>query len=232
VKTLKDSKKMLVKTNKKSKASDDGLCLQYGCGWHAPNNWRNFDGSPTLRAERLPILGRFLNRNIQRFPLNVEYGDIVKGLPVSQGSCSAIYCSHILEHLSLSGFRIAIKNTYNMLCVGGVFRLVVPDLEVMIDQYAASSERNAATRFISNTGLGRKDKANGLNDFIVDFFGNSNHLWMWDYKSLELELTSAGFSSIRRADFNDAINHNFLDVEVADRWTGSLGVECIRSSES
>ena len=55
--------------------------LQYGCGWWAPKGWRNFDASPTLRFERLPLIGWLYTRNSQRFPENVEYGDIVKGLP-------------------------------------------------------------------------------------------------------------------------------------------------------
>ena len=78
----------------------DKLCVQYGCGWYAPEGWRNFDASPTLRFERIPLLGRLYTKNTERFPENVEYGDIVAGLPISDNSCQAVYCSHILEHLA------------------------------------------------------------------------------------------------------------------------------------
>lgn len=36
--------------------------IQYGCGLSAPAGWRNFDSSPTLRAQRLPVLGARLHR--------------------------------------------------------------------------------------------------------------------------------------------------------------------------
>jgi len=109
--------------------------IQYRCGWSAPAGWRNFDASPTLRFERLPLIGKIYTKNKARFPDNVEYGDIVKGLPVKDSSCEAVYCSHVLEHLSCEDFRRALKNTFEMLGSGGVYRLVVPDLEHYIQNY-------------------------------------------------------------------------------------------------
>lgn len=85
--------------------------VQYGCGWSAPKKWRNFDASPTLRFERTPIIGKLYTRNNSRFPENIEFGDIVSGLPIPNNSCKGVYCSHILEHLSLEDFRLALKNT-------------------------------------------------------------------------------------------------------------------------
>ena len=88
--------------------------VQYGCGWSAPINWRNFDASPTLRFERIPIIGKLYTKNDSRFPQNVEFGDIVSGLPIANNSCKGVYCSHILEHLSLEDFKLALKNTHKI----------------------------------------------------------------------------------------------------------------------
>ena len=129
----------------------NALYIQYGCGLSAPMGWRNFDASPTLRFERLPVIGRFYTKNDIRFPMNVEYGDIVKGLPIEINSCKGIYCSHILEHLSLNDFRIALKNTYRILQPGGVFRLVLPDLEYYINQYHNNNSTDAALLFMQET---------------------------------------------------------------------------------
>ena len=86
-----------------------GYCyVQYGCGFSAPQSWRNFDASLTLRFERLPIIGTLYTKNSARFPENVEFGYIVYGLPVKENSCQGVYCSHILEHLSLEDFRKAL----------------------------------------------------------------------------------------------------------------------------
>ncbi|MFM1843768.1 MAG: hypothetical protein RLZZ490_2511, partial [Cyanobacteriota bacterium] len=118
--------------------------VQYGCGFSAPHNWRNFDGSPTLYFERLPIIGNLYTKNKCRFPDNVEYGDIVKGLPISPESCDGIYCSHILEHLSLHDFRTALKNTKKVLKPDSFFRLVLPDLEYSIRLYTESNSSSPA----------------------------------------------------------------------------------------
>src|SRR5437870_12219189 len=115
--------------------SSKGYRVQYGCGLNAPLGWKNFDASPTLRFERLPLLGRQYTKNERRFPDNIEYGDIVKGIPLPKHSCEAIYASHVLEHLSLRDFRVALGNTYDLLADGGVFRAVIPDLEILARRY-------------------------------------------------------------------------------------------------
>ncbi len=200
--------------------------VQYGCGWTAPSTWRNFDASPTLRLERLPLLGRLYTRNRQRFPENVEYGDVVRGLPVADGSCRAIYCSHILEHLSLDDCRHALRNTHALLHPDGLFRLVVPDLNSAIRKYMDNPAPNAAPEFIQSTGLGLERRNRGLHGLLAAWLGNSRHLWMWDYKSMEQELRAAGFHEIRRAQFGDSSDPRFRDVEQLDRWENCLGIEC------
>jgi hypothetical protein len=40
--------------------------VQYGCGWSAPKEWVNYDASPTLKWERIPILGRYTKEPGQR----------------------------------------------------------------------------------------------------------------------------------------------------------------------
>lgn len=202
--------------------------IQYGCGWTAPNGWRNFDASPTLRFERLPLVSRLYIKNASRFPENVECGDIVKGLPLLSSSCNGVYCSHILEHLSLDDFRTALHNTKDILRTGGIFRLVMPDLEYSTKLYLNNSSNDAAKEFMRETYLGHEKRARGLKGFIVSWLGNSQHLWMWDYKSTESELKDAGFTNIRKASFGDSSDPKFSEVEDKGRWDNALGIECMK----
>jgi predicted SAM-dependent methyltransferase len=202
----------------------DTRYVHYGCGWSAPNGWKNYDASPTLRFERLPLIGKLYTKNQSRFPKNVEYGDIVKGLPIPDEECEMIYCSHILEHLSLANLRKALKNTYCKLRVGGTFRFVLPDLEYHIKKYIDDPSADAALLFMKEAHLG-KERSHDLKSFL-SWFGNSHHLWMWDYKSIERELRDVGFIKIRRAQFGDSLNLKFKDVEDKSRWDNCLGVEC------
>lgn len=205
--------------------------VQYGCGWSAPNGWRNFDASPTLRFERLPILGKMYKKNPLRFPENVQYGDIVKGLPVEADSCDGVYCSHILEHLSLADFRVALRNTYKILKPGGVFRLVLPDLFQCASKYVNDQSPEAAFAFLRDTCLGEEMRPRSMKDLIVSWLGNSRHLWMWDYKSISPELESVGFVALRRATFGDSSDGMFQRVEAKDRWDNCLGIECKKAAK-
>ena len=213
------------------------LYLNYGCGLCAPENWVNFDSSPNLRLERLPIVG-FLYAGHKadtpgklikkRYPNHIRYGDIVRGLPIPYNSCGGIYASHILEHLSLSDFRLALANTLSYLDTDGIFRLVVPDLEVLIQRYVSDNSPEASIRFLRSCGLGKEYRSKGLKSFLYDFLANSAHLWMWDYKSLEDELIKSGFSSVRRAFFNDSVDTKFIEVEQQDRFTDAIAIEALK----
>jgi SAM-dependent methyltransferase len=202
--------------------------VHYGCGFSAPTAWWNFDASVTLRFEQAPLIGRVYTKNERRFPPNVEYGDIVSGLPVPDGSCRAVYCSHVLEHLSLEGCRSALRNTLRVLRSGGTFRLVVPDLDVLARAYVADASPDAAHKFVRDTWLGKERRSQGLLRFAYEYLRTSGHRWMWDYDSMELELADAGFAEIRRAEFGDSPDPMFSLVEDADRWQDCLGVECRR----
>ena len=211
------------------------MYVQYGCGFSAPEGWLNFDSSPTLRAEKLPLLGVFLSKNSSRFPSNVRSGDIVRGLPVKQDSANGVYASHVLEHLARSDFVSALKNTYRIMRPGGIFRLIVPDLEARTKIYLSklgAGEFQANDWFMGATVLGLEHRPRTLMGKISRFAGGSAHLWMWDFPSMEAALSQAGFVSIRRCCLGDSDDPMFSRVESADRFTDiangipELAVQC------
>ncbi len=207
------------------------IYVQYGCGLSAPKEWVNFDASPTLRLQRIPILGNLLKK-IQKvvFPKNVKYGDIVKGLPIKEEKCLGVYCSHVLEHLSLEDFRVALKNTYSILQKGGIFRCILPDLEYAAKKYIKNLNNGielASIQFIGkDTLLGTEKREKGVLNILKLAFGNSNHLWMWDKKSLIKELYDAGFKDARDCKFNDCNDEMFRYVEDEGRFINSVAIEC------
>ena len=150
---------------------NESVYVQYGCGMDSHSQWRNFDASPTLRFERIPFVGHIYTKNQSRFPATVEYGDIVKGLPVASGSCAGVYCSHILEHLSLCDFRTALRNTKLILQPDRLFRLVLPDLEFEINKYKENSSATASIEFMKATSLGREKRIRGLKGLLFQLDG-------------------------------------------------------------
>lgn len=204
------------------------LYVQYGCGFSSPAGWLNYDASPTLRFERLPLIGRLYTKNAARFPADVKYGDIIRGLPLTPSSCAGIYASHVLEHLSLNDFRIALNNTYRLLHSGGIFRLVVPDLQCLASKYLESSDASAAENFLRETSLGIEGRPRGLKGLVQILLGNSCHLWMWDFKGIQRELVTTGFVSVRRCELGDSVDPMFELVESADRFVNAVAVEAIK----
>ena len=195
--------------------------VQYGCGLSCPDGWTNFDASPTLRAQRLPLIGKLLRRGPVVFPDGVRYGDVVKGLPVADGSADGVYASHILEHLSRQDFELALRNTFRMLKPGGVFRLIVPDMEVRARKYLAKldgGDSNGNDWLMLSSHLGQEQRPRGPVGFVRSFLSNSAHLWMWDERSMAAALRQAGFTDVRRCQFNDSADQAFLRVEDADRF--------------
>ena len=200
--------------------------VQYGCGWHAPESWLNFDASPTLRIERTPVLRKLSVRNPEPFPATVRYGDIVAGLPVEDASCELLYCSHVLEHLSLDDCVAALANSFRIMAPGAVFRMVLPDLRFEAEKYLADPDPAAAEAYMNATSLGVVQRPRGVADRLRNALGHSRHLWMWDYESLSARLEGAGFCEIRRATIGDSAHDAFDDVEDKTRWDDALGIEC------
>jgi predicted SAM-dependent methyltransferase len=204
--------------------------VQFGCGVCAPDDWQNFDAGPAFWLQsRMPFFTPLLKKKgFPEYPKNIRYGDVIKGLPVPAQSAEVVYCSHVLEHMSLDELRVALRNVFSYLRPGGTFRLVVPDLEQLIKTYLADPGAGAASRFMQDSYLGEKNITRGLNAMPTALFGRARHLWMWDYKGMAEELAAAGFTSIRRAQFGDSSDSHFQNVESEGRWTDCLGIECKR----
>lgn len=209
---------------------DQTMYVQYGCGFTAPPEWVNFDASPTLRWERTLVISGIYTKNSRRFPSHVRYGDIVKGLAVPEHNCQGVYASHVLEHLALDDFHRALDNTKLILRDGGIFRLVVPDLEWAAREYIRridAGDPQSNSFFLTETRLGIGTRHRRLMPFLYEWLGTSQHLWMWDAPSLVHALQQHGFRNVRRCCFGDCPDPMFALVESGDRFEHAVAVEGI-----
>lgn len=213
---------------------DEKLYVHYGCGQAAPPEWRNFDVSPTLRIQKTPIIGAILKKSLgQVFDKNVQFGDITDGLPgIKDGTVDGAYCSHVLEHMSLEHFRTALRNTYKMLKPGGIFRIIMPDLEVLVRDYVndkdVKHDPEASITLIKRMMMGVEVRPRNFMAVTKHLFGYLEHLWLWDWESTEKELRDAGFTNIRRCEFNDSADPMFKLVENKKRWELVVKFEAIK----
>jgi predicted SAM-dependent methyltransferase len=205
----------------RSMTADEKMYVQYGCGLCAPNEWLNFDSSPTLRIEKIYGIGHFIRKNPHKFPRNVRFGDIICGLALPNNSADAVYASHVLEHFALEDLRKALDNTLNLLKPGGIFRFVVPDLGWTARQYVSSFEIGdamAASTFVRRCHFGRERNPKTSIAKLSLLFGQSDHLWMWDEFSMRKALVDSGFGQVRRCEIGDSGDPMFDLVEDPGRF--------------
>ena len=89
-------------------------------------------------APVMPLI--FRGERMERFnslPDNIMVHNLAKGIPFDSESIDVVYHSHMLEHLDrdiADKFLIEVKRVLNL---GGIHRIVVPDLEKACIAYIA-----------------------------------------------------------------------------------------------
>jgi predicted SAM-dependent methyltransferase len=214
--------------------------VQYGSGSNAIDYWENFDASPTLFIQNIPFIGKLLRPYLNCiFEKNVMYGDIVKGLPVSENSVDGLFCSHTLEHLSYCDFSVALNNSFNYLKPNGVFRMILPDLENYIEEYQKLIKSpdpliksTAAIQFNKGTFMGLERSRSTMKFRLTEAFSNNRHQWMWDYPSISAALSDHGFIDIRKFELGVSTDPMFLLPEKKYQFHHAIAVECRKPSMS
>lgn len=213
---------------------DTGVCLNLGCGNVAADGWLNIDASPYLRLSRIPGLAGWAARAAGGFDLKrVSIGNIVRGLDVKEGTADLVFASHVLEHLARPDFHKALNNIHTYTRVGGLVRIIVPDLLCYVETYRqALAEPGEASRaadvFMELSGIGNQLSRARLRDRLREAVSNARHQWMWDRPSLAAALTDHGFRNCRFCGYGEWGDPRFAAVEMEARHTNSVCVEATK----
>lgn len=211
--------------------------VQYGCGTLVNNKWNNYDASPTLFIQKIPLLGKIARKWLNCvFPDTVFYGNIVRGLPIPDNSVDGVFCSHVLEHLLIEDFYVALKNTFKILKPNGVFRCILPDLYTYAREYTNTitaqklhydpSRDTASIRFMEKLNMASLKKRNNVKSLLSLLFGYTGHRWMWDKYSLTKVLTDQGFIDIEPFVQNKCEDEMFLQLEEDWQFTEAIALQC------
>ena len=112
--------------------------LHLGCGTVVVDGWINVDYSLGARLSKIPTF-RYFNKKLKLFNVewqeNIFLHDLTKKLPWKDNSVDYIYCSHTLEHFTKDNGRYLLSEIYRVLKRGGLARIIVPDLGIIIDRF-------------------------------------------------------------------------------------------------
>lgn len=71
-------------------------------------------------------------------PPFIRHLNLRKPLPFKSNTFDVIYCNHVFEHLIVKDGEMLCKELYRILKPNGIFRIVVPDLEISVRDYIKS----------------------------------------------------------------------------------------------
>lgn len=222
--------------------------VNLGCGPNAPTGWLNVDGSWNAWFSN----HRFLRKALQTIGLikaNVGANwkvrplvhDLTRPLPFETDGVSAIYGSHVLEHLYQADAQRLLTECKRVLKPGGVIRLIVPDLHSMVVKYVEqknqngdSGEERVCAADCLNEKLGYRTPTPPNGNFLLRFYSTwkdfHSHKWMYDAESLAHYLSLTGFENVAAKKFRDSDIPGIEEVEEEDRVLNGAGV-CVEAKK-
>jgi SAM-dependent methyltransferase len=218
--------------------------LHLGCGLVQPEGWINLDGSWNAWLAKHPVLRAMVGTMglVPRNQLEVAWGrdtlvhDVRRPLPFANGSITAIYSSHLLEHLYVDEATRLLAECHRVLVPEGVLRVVVPDLRAIVEEYMGGDPldplphtaplTSPADRMIRRLLLRTPTAPAGWGLYraytsSTDFHG---HKWMYDSESLIARFRAAGFEDVAQREFNDSRIDDLASVEQACRIVDGRGL--------
>jgi len=131
-------------------------------------------------------------------------------------SCDVVFCSHVFEHIPHTQLPVVLAEVNRILKVGGVFRILTPDLRRIATAYANSDEeffkkaREEDTNIRTDLGLGGAlmnfiispgQDTILLNRNLTEFIAGYAHLYCYDFEMLRTMLVELGYESCTQPGF-------------------------------
>jgi predicted SAM-dependent methyltransferase len=216
--------------------ADEIIKINLGCGAQGIEGWVNIDkdsrltfGSNSLLKRMAAMASKAMNAKVSFAvtpPPNYMSINLLKGkLPFKDHTVSYCYTSHFLEHLPRHKSAQLLREVHRVMKKGGTLRVVVPDLAIFTEMYAAAKRgdkkaikfwneymkedfgsMNEKFNFIFAKFASQNNKWEGYGNPILAFakkvlVADMDHQWMYDFEDLSRLIREAGFSQIRNTGF-------------------------------
>jgi predicted SAM-dependent methyltransferase len=173
--------------------------------------------------------------------VNVDYSwyknvtcafDCRKDVPFADHSVKGFFTEHFFEHLDYQAeVPEFLRNCWRVLQKDGVLRIIVPDAEKYLRGYCADGwEMLKQTRPLDEDltdklmGIQYQTKMQLVNE---TFRQGGEHKYAWDFETIKLVLTKAGFSDIHKMSYQQSHDPE-LAIDMEARRYESLYVEAVK----
>lgn len=236
------------------------VVLNLGCGSRTSPRCVNLDWSPYLRLKRSRVgnglamvaLRGERRRRFAALDESIVVHDLRRPLPIDDESVDAVYHSHVLEHLDRDRVGPFLAEVRRVLRVGGLHRVVVPDLELRCRRYVAhldacaddpemAREHDGYVGDIVEQMVRREAVGTAQQPPVRRFVENlvlgdarrrgETHQWMYDRVNLAVVLAEAGFDDITLRDHRSSAIPDWDQIALdegeggAEHLPGSLYME-------
>ena len=210
--------------------------INIGCGMTPTLGWKNYDNSLSLKLSKIFFIAKVLVKlkliNAEQFQLiqfcktnKIFWADATKHIPEANSSVTAIYSSHMFEHLDKRGAKQFLEECYRILKPNGILRISIPDIEIAVNEYLNHKD---ADKFIESTLMCVDSPRTFSERLKLLVVGNRHHQWMYDGKSLTKKLLASGFVNVKiqPAGITTILNQGTLDLR--EREDQSVYVEAVK----
>jgi SAM-dependent methyltransferase len=210
------------------------IWINLGCGHNSSPAWDNFDRSPMILLRRYSWLrkgfrkaGILADDHLQSYPENVNRRDLARPLPYADLTVSAVYSSHMLEHLYLDDARKLLRECFRVTKPGAILRLALPDGELFAKELVAAGENDdgeASLHYHEMLRAYPDTRPSGRR--MITFIGGSNwHKWQPTRSLVRRLLSDAGFTNITEVAYREGELPQLDLVEVRE---DSMFFEAVR----
>jgi SAM-dependent methyltransferase len=163
----------------------------------------NLGASPIWHKEGWHVLDHKL-KETDGFKIAGDAAD----MDLPDACCDIVFCSHVFEHIPHTRLPLVISEINRVLKIGGIFRILTPDLKKVATAYVNSDDeffkraKKEDSSLRTDLGLGGSfmnfivspgQDTILLNRGLTEFIAGYAHLYSYDFSMLEIMLTLLGF---------------------------------------
>ena len=147
--------------------------------------------------------------------------DATEPWPFEDGATEAINSEHVVEHLERPLAPVFFAEAFRVLRPGGVIRTSTPDLRGIAEAYLAAEPGTLAAHRAH--GYEARNHADLLNNYLQ----MHGHRHVYDFETLALLLTGAGFEQVERTEFGSSRHALLRGVDTHEMGELSGLVVCV-----